>query len=259
MSTEQKIRNHLVSHFPTVLVDDVIDNYLEVKEKFYLREYRETSLYGGRYAEDLIRILQHITTGNFTPLGTSLGGFHNIVVRLNGLPNGSYHDSIRLYIPKALDILYDIRNNRNVGHPSGDIDENYSDAVLSLSLSSWTLVELLRLYYVGDINQAQQLVNELVRIRVPLIQDFDGYLRVLDPKLPLRKKIIGLLLHRSAEGISKSDLCSYLKHNHPPNNVGRSLTSLVRSALVHFDEVAKLYYITDAGTTWAENNIKFDL
>ncbi|MBD3171001.1 hypothetical protein GF326_00875 [Candidatus Bathyarchaeota archaeon] len=230
-----------------------------MKENFYLRNYRETSLYGGRYAEGLIRILQHITSGTYTPLGTSLGGFHNIVVRLAGLPTSAHHNSIRLYIPKALDVLYDIRNNRNVGHSSGDIDANYADAVLSLSLSSWTLVEMLRLYYVGNIDQAQKLVNDLIRIRVPLIQDFNGYLRVLNPKLPLREKIMGLALHKSAEGISKADLVSYLKHNHEAHNVGRSLSSLVRSALLHHDEIKDVYVITDAGIRWAEDTIEFDL
>jgi len=259
MTIEEDIRHHLAVHFPQELVDELIRNYLEVKEKLYTREFRNAAFYGGRFAEVMLRVIQFLSQGNYTPLGTPLPTFHNTVVRFNNLPRGTHHDSIRLYIPKALDVLYDIRNNRNVGHVGGDIDENYADANLSLTLCSWVLVEIIRLYYIGDINQAQELVNKLIQIRIPLIQDFDGYLRILTPELPLRNKIMAIAFYKGEEGISLQDLNRFLSHNHTPANIGRSINRLVQLALLHLDEHRNLYLITDAGIAWTEENVPFEI
>jgi hypothetical protein len=255
----EEVKENLEGGIPSELVENILDNFFEMKTMFFRHEYRETALYGGRYAEGVFRIIQYLLDGSYTPIGVSLPNFHSSLVKFTNYPKENNHDSIRISIPKSLDVLYDIRNKRDVGHLGGDISENYIDSVLSLSLASWILCELLRIFYFGDVNKAQKLVNNLIIIDIPLIQDFNGFLRVLEPKMPLREKILSLVFYKNLEGITKTELDSYLQYNHLPNNVSRSLNSLIKNALIHFDQIEKKYFLTERGINFVTKNIEFSL
>ncbi|MBB3083292.1 hypothetical protein [Geodermatophilus sabuli] len=43
--------------------------------------------------------------------------------------------------------LYDIRNNRGVGHAGADVDPNHMDATVVLYQSKWLVAELVRLLH----------------------------------------------------------------------------------------------------------------
>lgn len=45
----------------------------------------------------------------------------------------------RILIPRMLPALYEIRNNRNVGHVGGDVDSNEMDAYAVISMASWIM------------------------------------------------------------------------------------------------------------------------
>jgi hypothetical protein len=70
--------------------------------------------------------------------------------------------SMRVRIPRMLPALYDIRNNRGVGHVGGDVDSNLMDATAVYSMASWILAELVRAFHAVKTTDAQAAVDALV-------------------------------------------------------------------------------------------------
>jgi hypothetical protein len=51
--------------------------------------------------------------------------------------------SIRIQFPRMLIALYEIRNNRGVGHTGGDVDPNQMDAVTVVAMTNWVMAEFV--------------------------------------------------------------------------------------------------------------------
>ena len=226
------------------LADELLDAHQEIKRSFYLGGHRLTGVEGGRFAEAVFRVLEQATTGRFTPLGRSLNT-QGIIQALAGLPAGSQPDSIRLHIPRALRLIYDIRNNRDAAHLADDIDPNVQDATLVSTVADWVLAELLRLFHNVPPEEAQQIVVSLVTRSAPVIQDFDGFLKVLDPTLGAGDRVLALLYQRGDEGATYEELEAW---SHPRSlpNLRRTLTRLEQErAFIH--ERNGRYRITTTG------------
>jgi hypothetical protein len=95
--------------------------------------------------------------------------------------------------------LYEIRNNRNVGHVGGDVDPDFMDSSAVVSMASWILAELVRVFHSVSTAEAQTIVSELVERRLPLVWRSGDIRRVLKPELPLRSQVLLLLASSSTK------------------------------------------------------------
>lgn len=247
-----EIKKMLKASLPNELVDKIVDCYVKIKEEYYLGKYRPASLEGGRFSEVGLRFIQNVIDGTYTGLDDRLPNFHDEVFRL-GRTSG-HSDTIRFHIPRTLEVIHDIRNKRDVGHPKGELDANYSDATLTLYSSSWVLAELLRIYYTGNIDESQKIVDEVVRFQVPIVQDFDGFLKILNPDLALWKKILVWALYRKTEGITLKDIEVWLKGRHPQWYILRILKELEEDKAFLHSENGR-YFITHTGIIEVSRNV----
>lgn len=254
----EEIKKQLEVSFDHKLVEKLFESYQALTEHYYLGRYRPCALEGGRFAEISLRMLQQTLTGAFTPLGTPIPNFTDEVRKLEKFDKLRFKESLRIQIPRTLQVVFDIRNKRDIGHAGGDVDANYTDASLSLGACNWVLTEFLRIYYTSDINTAQRLVNSLIKIRIPLIQDFDGFLKILKPDLSVPNKILVLLYYIGAEGATITQLNEWLSYR-----VSRSHMNVALSRLEH--EKAFIHrkddqcFITDTGRRFVEENIPFQI
>lgn len=250
--TEQ-IRNQLIQAIDLPLVDTLLKAYGDLKNNYYLGKHKPSELEGGHFAEVAIRILELVTTGNYTPLGQHLPKFDlREVEKYAQLPSVNYPDSVRIHIPRAILAIYGIRNRRGVGHVGGDVTPNLSDSTFIVATCDWILAELIRLYYTSSLEEAQRLIDTLVVRKVPLIQDFDGFLKVLDPSLSVPKQILVLLYQRGAEGALRGELSKWVKTS--AGNLSNALSRLANSQkYLHYS--GSRYLITRAGETYVEEEI----
>src|SRR4030088_3162298 len=105
----QRLRQGLVAALEPALVDELLAAHQEAKRNFYLGGLRLSAVEGGRFCEAAYRLLQQITTGRFDPLGKSIDT-DRIAHQLANLPAASHPDATRLHIPRALRVVYDVRN-----------------------------------------------------------------------------------------------------------------------------------------------------
>jgi hypothetical protein len=133
-----QIKQQLESTFDRQLLDKLFESHQLLTEHYYLGRYRPCALEGGRFAEVSLRMLQQALTGTFIPLGTHIQDFTRETRSLEQL-NRALKESLRIQIPRTIQIMFDIRNKRDIGHVGGDVDANYSDATLSLTAGNWVL------------------------------------------------------------------------------------------------------------------------
>jgi hypothetical protein len=92
-----------------------------------------------------------------------------------------------------LPALYEIRNNRNVGHVGGDVDPDLMDSSAVVSMASWILAELVRVFHGVTTEEAQCVVDNLAERRIPMVWKSGNIRRVLNPRLSLKDQILLLL------------------------------------------------------------------
>ena len=177
MSVWREFKNQGI---PDELIDRLEKAYLELKESFYLGKHKPAELEGGHFAELVLRILKWAMGGvsgqAYTPLGKQLTRVDLEVKRLEGLA-GTYSKSIRVHIPRVVLSMYDIRNGRGVGHPSGEVDPNLADATFVATAADWVLAEMIWIYHALSLNEAQAIVDGLVQRKAPLVQMFGDFPR----------------------------------------------------------------------------------
>jgi len=251
----QQIRQQLEQTFSKELLDKLFESYQLTNEHHYLGKHRPCCAEGGRFAEAAIRMLQQVTTGTYTPLGSSIPNFSREVLKLEKA-DVKFPQSIRIQIPRTLQVIYDIRNKRDVGHIGGDVDSNFTDAALSLVCCNWVMTEFVRIYYTSDIAAAQNLVNSIIKIRIPLIQDFNGFLKILNPDLKLPAKVLAFLYYRGSEGAEIDELNEWLKNRVLVSHMNVTLDRLEHEkAFIH--RKGNRCFITDSGRKYVEENIPF--
>jgi hypothetical protein len=241
------LRNVLESTYEVALVRELLGAYEEAKRNYFLAGHRLSAVEGGRFCEAAYRILQSMTTGTFTPLGDSLDT-EKAARQLGALPARDFTKSVRIYLPRALRVVYDIRNNRDAAHLADGIDPNLQDATLVVSVLDWVLAEFVRLSGV-DADVAQGLVASVVTRKYPVIQTFGDRPKVLRTDLRAGDVVLVLLYHVGSEGAPISELSLWVPEPMRAN-IRRTVRTLESKALVHQHESKVL--ITRAGERYVE-------
>jgi hypothetical protein len=134
MSVEAAVRGGFASAgVSAALVDELFGAFTLAKRRFHRGDLRPNAVEGGRFSEGAFRIVQWVTTGAVTPIGKTLPKVPDLLKTLES--TGGY-ESLCLHIPRALRVIYDIRNKRNVAHLGNGIDPNFQDA--TLVCTAWT-------------------------------------------------------------------------------------------------------------------------
>ena len=255
MDVRSEIASSLGIAYDPALVQELLDAHEELKKNFYLGGLRLAEVEGGRFAEAAFRMLEQETTGSFTALGTSIKT-DTIITALSNTPKATFSDSVRLHIPRALRVIYDIRNNRDAAHLADNIDPNLQDATLVAGSADWVLAEFVRLHHNVPAQRAQEIVEDLVERRAPVIEEFDGYLKLMNPDLKAGEQCLVLLYQRGADGADFDDLESWVFPPARPN-LRRTVYRLVsEKAFVH--QVDDHLQITGSGRREVETKHLLD-
>lgn len=252
----QQLRTQLTSQrLPQALVDELLDAHEEAKRAHFLGGLRLAEVEGGRFCEAAFRLLEVITTGAFTPIGKQLNT-DGLIRQLSQLQSASFSDSVRLHIPRSLRLIYDVRNKRDAAHLADGIDPNLQDSSLVCSVIDWVLAEFVRLYHSASANEASDIVDRIVAKTAPIIQDFDGFLKVLDTSLVASDFCLVLLYQRGLKGATFDQIKTWVRPQMRAN-LRRTLDRLVNDrATLH--ENNGQYYVTRSGELEVESRRLFE-
>jgi len=225
---------------PSELVTELLDAFAEAKRRFYRGDLRPSEIEGGRFSEAVLRILQWTTTQKYTPIGKTLPKLDQLILTLQ---NAHGSESVRVHIPRTLRLIYDVRNKRDVAHLADGIDPNQQDATLVVRNMEWVLAELVRLFHNVTPTEAHVIIVDLVSKEVPLIQEFDGFPRVLK-QLRASDHFLVLLYWRGTEGATLDELKAWARAPMRPQ-IRRTLNGLDGKDLIHLR--GSTYVLTHLG------------
>jgi hypothetical protein len=149
------LRNPLLTEF-----NSIVNNFME-------HRWGPSELSGGRFCEIVYTILEDYASGSYPSTPNKPRNFVDTCRRLE--TNPSVPRSFQILIPRLLPALYEIRNNRNVGHVGSDVDPDYMDCSAVVSIASWILAEIIRVLHGTSTEEAQTLVDTLVERRLPIV------------------------------------------------------------------------------------------
>ncbi|MEU6823377.1 hypothetical protein ABZ921_22310 [Streptomyces atriruber] len=244
----ESVRDVLTARHAEKLVDELLAAYEEAKRNYYLGGHRLSAVEGGRFCEAAYRLLEEASKGTYTPLGAQLRTEDLANWLAKQAPKGLSR-SIKLYIPRALRIVYDIRNNRDAAHLADGIDPNLQDATLVVHVLDWVTAEFVRLSNGTSPEHSRAMVEGIVTRKVPMVQDFGTFPKLLMPGIRAGDHVLMLLYHKGAHGVTYADLYQWVP-TVMRSNLRRTLRTLEEKALVHQGE--GVVHITYAGESLIE-------
>jgi hypothetical protein len=219
---------------PAGLRSPLIAEYQNIVQNFMEHRWLPSELSGGRFSEIVYTILDGQAKTQYATKPSKPGNFPQACQRLENNFFSHVPRSFQILIPRILPALYEIRNNRNVGHVGGDVDPNHMDSVAVLSMSNWVMGELVRVYHGLNVSDAQKVVDALAEVRVPAVWSDGSKKRVLQPNLKLPQQLL-LLIATTLPDVSSAQLLSWTEAPDKSYFV-KVLRGFHKKRLVEFDE-----------------------
>jgi hypothetical protein len=248
------IEAQLKKYFPKPLVSKLVYHYTNLKSSYLHNKLEPGELNGAKFAEVVFRLIQYISdsTNQYTPLGQTLPSIDTLITQFQNLPN-TFDDSLRLHIPRALKTIYGIRSKRGVGH-TGEVDANLMDATFVMSVCDWVMAELIRLYHECSADEAQSIVNRLVKRTVPVIYDRDG-IKTLLKQTSYEDGTLLLLQNEGDKDIPVGELCKWVGYTNITTFRRKFLRKLHAEKKIYLDENLKTCRILPPGMQYTEEVI----
>jgi hypothetical protein len=241
----------LLSGIPAGLRDPLMDEYKGLTAEYAKRGWKHASLDGGRFCEVVYTILEGALTGAYAAVPKKPARFVDACHALTNRPKttvvGDY--SLRVLIPRVLPGMYEIRNNRNVGHVGGDVVANKMDADFVRETATWVMCELVRVFHAVDTKEAQAAIDALTERPSPALWEYEGIRRVLVPGVSARERAL-LLLYGQSGWTPVRTLAEWVKYG--ASFKRDVLEPLSGDALVELDARSDRVVITPTGSVQAE-------
>jgi len=235
-----------LSAIPSGLRDPLISEYQSIVQNFLEHRWLPSELSGGRFSEIVYTILDGHAKQSYAAGPAKPSKFVDSCKKLENNTQSHVPRSFQILIPRILPALYEIRNNRNVGHVGGDVDPNHMDSVAVLSLCNWVMAELVRVFHGLTVAEAQKVVDVLAEVRIPVIWSDGNIKRVLRPELKLHEQLL-LLTAASVPDVSSKELVAWIEHDNT-KYVMRTIRSLHSKRLLEFTESTDRVKILPPGT-----------
>lgn len=237
---------------PPGLRDPLIEEFNKLSRNFRERRWEPAELNGGKLCEIVYTILKGHTEGKFAAKPFKPRNMVDACRELEKATSASR--SARIQIPKMLIALYEVRNNRNVGHVGGDVDPNHMDASVVLGMTQWILAELVRIFHSVSTEEATTIVDGLVERTIPLIWSVGGKNRVLDPNMSAKDKAL-VLLYGSIGPQSVRSIADSIEYSNLARFKKTILTPAHKAKLIEFDMKADTLQLSPLGSRYVEEGV----
>jgi hypothetical protein len=246
----------LLAAIPAGLRDPLFETYREIASNFAEHRWEPSELNGGKFCEVVYTILHGSITGTFA---ASPSKPRNMKDACNALEQNSAtgqqgDHSLRILLPRTLPSLYDIRNNRGVGHVGGDVNPNMMDAMVVYSITSWVMAELIRVFHNVSTKEAQETVDALSERKLSLVWEPGTAKRVLDSKMSVADQTL-LILHQSIAWVAESDLIASVEYSNASVYRTKVLKKLHSARMIEYDKTQQRARISPKGSEHVEKKI----
>ena len=241
------------SVLPVTLGDDLLSAFNEIVKNYREHRWEPSELNGGKLCEAVYTICKGWLEGGVYPARAEKPGrFPETCWDMSNtyqqVPNSR---SARILIPRMMLGLYDIRNNRGVGHAGAEVDPTHMDATAVLYLAKWLVAELVRLLHTLTTVEATAIVDSLIEREVAWVWTHGDKKRVLRTDMTWKEQTLVLLLTEAGE-VSEADLFRWLEHPRLPNLRQKVLVPLHEDRQIDYDRTTRMIRLLPPGVMAAE-------
>jgi hypothetical protein len=247
----------VLAGIPVGLRDPLLQSYQDIGTNFAEHRWEPSESNGGKFCEVVYTIINGFIAGSFLPKPSKP---RNMVLMCRALEDAPAQSSrvgdrsLRVLIPRVLPALYEIRNNRGVGHVGGDVDPNFMDAMAVYGMASWTLAELVRIFHGISTKEAQETVDALVERKIGLVWEVEQIKRVLDPDMDNDDQTL-VLLHSKPSWVADKDLFTWVEYSNLTMFRKNILCVLHKKRLIEYDAQQRRARISPLGSKYVEQQI----
>jgi hypothetical protein len=162
--------------------------------------------------------------------------------------------SVRIHIPRMLIALYEIRNNRNVGHVGSDVDPSHMDAGVVSAMIRWIMAELVRIFHAVSPEDATAIVDALTEREMPLLWRIGDRIKVLGRGLSAKDKMLAVL-YGSTGTLSVREVVTSIEYASLSQFRAKVLKPAHKADLIHFDIKADIVTLSPVGVRYVEQKI----
>lgn len=228
----------VLAGLPQGLRDELLECYQDIMTSYVERRWRAAELDGGRFCEIVFSVVEGALKGAFPAKAQKPSNMFQSCIALERQyspdTNRIGDRSLRIMIPRLLPVLYEVRNNRNVGHIGGDVNPDHMDAEAVQSMASWLMAELVRIFHHTSTKEAEETVDALVERKSALIWEVEGVKRVLDDSMSAKDQAL-LLLHHTTGWATVADLVKWIDYSNATVFRSNVLRQLHKTRLIEYD------------------------
>jgi hypothetical protein len=250
----QSATSSALSAVPQILRDPLLHTYNEIMKNFREGRWEPSELNVGKLCEVAFTILRGHVDGKFASKPQKPRNMVDACNDFEKPDKNIFSRSIRIQIPRMIIALYEVRNNRGVGHIGGDVDPNHMDALVVVHLSKWILCELVRLFHNVDTQTATQIVEALTERTLPLVWEVQGIKRVLRSDLPKSEQVL-LLLYSHNGPVMDRLLFDWVEYSNFAVFREKALNYYHRKRLLEYESSTGLVHLSPMGVEHVEQSI----
>jgi len=203
----------LIPIFPSKHINAALTHFENAVNDFAQGDWEDSIAKAGKFVEAILKAVAVHCNVTFESGRKFMAD--RVMNNLTNLPNGSFDDSLRLLIPRACRVVYDIASNRGARHDPDEVDPNSMDANVVIPTAAWILAEAIRFAQKGavDPSQAKDLVESLVQKKFPVVEEVDGRVYLHAKKKSAVDVGLVVLAHRYPKRVSKGNLIEAIRRH----------------------------------------------
>lgn len=239
---------------PAALRDELVAALNEIERNYRERRWEPSELNGGKLCEICYTIVRGHVDGKYPARAAKPRNMADACKALEQLDSSKFPRSLRIQIPRVLIALYEVRNNRGVGHVGGDVNPNAMDAAFVLSSSKWLVAELIRVFHEVGTEEAERAVEALIERASPVIWQLGDMRRVLATGLSMKNMTLLLLYHASG-WVDERSLFTWVEHSNPSVYRRDVLAKAHKDRLIEYERTAMRATISPLGVAFVESEL----
>jgi hypothetical protein len=242
------------SGLPDKIRKELLGAFEEILRNFRERRWEPAELNGGKLCEVIYSILRGHVDGRMPARASKPRNMLEACQAIEKVDATKAPRAVRIQIPRMLIALYEVRNNRGVGHVGGDVDPNLMDARVVVEMSKWVMADLVRVFHALDTLEATRVVETLMERTVPTVWEIGGKRRVLPRGLSKKNETL-LLLYSVNRPVNASELCGWVEYVGLAEYRRDVLRPLHGIRLIEFNEQTEEVSISPTGIAHVEEKL----
>lgn len=226
--------NTALSAVPLPLRKELIEHFEEIQKAASLKDWEKVGLRAGKFVESSYCILLGFCTGSFPAKVSKPRNMQQACQDLERQTQTNAARSARIQIPRVIAAVYELRNNRAIGHAGGDVRPNQMDGLFFDQSSKWIMCELIRLFGGLPQSEAADLISRVSVRWTPAIWEDGDRKRVVIDDASIDDKVL-VLLHFSDGEATLKELSRWVESSNITNFRKRCISRLHKANFIDFD------------------------